>query len=133
MTPIYLTEKDFRHLFGKKRPTKSPKKSIKKDYETGFLFYLKALAPGLEAPEREYKFHDWRRWRFDLAWPDHKIAVEIDGGQWSPNGGRHNRDSDREKINEAVKMGWRVFRFSTQQVKNDPHDCIKKLKEVFVI
>ena len=30
-------------------------------------------------PEREFRFCE-RRWRFDFAWPSHKVAVEIDGG-----------------------------------------------------
>ena len=29
---------------------------------------------------REYKFLDDRRFRFDFAWPNAGIAVEIDGG-----------------------------------------------------
>lgn len=35
---------------------------------------------GLSSPVSEYKFHESRRWRFDYAWPDHKIALEVEGG-----------------------------------------------------
>ena len=40
--------------------------------------YLKEF--GIAEPVYEYKFHPTRRWRFDLAWPDKKVAVEVQGG-----------------------------------------------------
>lgn len=61
---------------------------------------------------KEYKFHPTRRWRFDYAIPEHKIALEVEGGVWSQ--GRHTRPQgflgDIEKYNTAGLMGWRVFR-----------------------
>ncbi len=79
---------------------------------------------GLPAPVAEYRFSSGRRWRFDFAWPDKLVAVEFDGGQWSPYGGRHNRDSDREKMIPAAAAGWRVLRFSNQQWEKDPYGCM---------
>jgi very-short-patch-repair endonuclease len=74
----------------------------------------------LPLPEREYRFHGTRRWRFDFAWPAYKIAVEIEGGVWAR--GRHNRGKgfvqDCEKYNHAAALGWRVFRFPGGQVQN---------------
>ena len=61
---------------------------------------------------KEYKFHPKRRWRFDYAIPNHKIALEVECGVWT--GGRHSRAQgflgDMEKYNTATLMGWRVFR-----------------------
>ena len=74
---------------------------------------------GLPAPEREYRFHSGRRWRFDFAWPLRKVAVEVDGGIYSR--GRHVRGSgferDAEKRNAAVMAGWRVLHFTPRLVK----------------
>lgn len=60
----------------------------------------------------EFQFHPVRRWRFDYAWPEHRVALEIDGG--SGAWGRHSRPEgmrgDHEKVNTATTMGWRVFR-----------------------
>ena len=69
-------------------------------------------------------------WRFDFAWPEKKIAVEIDGGQWMSGGGRHNTDGDRLKLNTAAVLGWRVIRFSVKTMQDDPIVCIKKIKSI---
>jgi hypothetical protein len=76
---------------------------------------------GLPEPEREYRFHPTRRWRADLAYPDAKppMLIEIEGGSWI--NGRHNRakgfQADLCKYNAAVGLGWRVLRYTPQQVK----------------
>lgn len=66
---------------------------------------------------REHRFDPKRRWRFDFAFPDQMVAVEIEGGVWT--GGRHTRGkgyaADLEKYNAAALAGWRVFRFTTEQ------------------
>lgn len=66
----------------------------------------------------EYRFHPERKWRFDFAEEGLKIGLEVDGGLYS--GGRHIRpkgyQGDMDKLNEATRLGWRVLRFSTQDV-----------------
>lgn len=65
-----------------------------------------------EAVVAEYHFALPRRWRFDYAIVEHKIAVEVEGGVWS--NGRHTRGSgfiaDMEKYNTAGALGWIVLR-----------------------
>jgi very-short-patch-repair endonuclease len=83
-------------------------------------FPLLCELAGLPAPGDEFRFDEVRRWRFDYAWVEHKIAVEIEGGTFRQ--GRHNRPvgyaKDCEKYNEAQYQGWRVFRFTSEQVLN---------------
>ena len=78
--------------------------------------------------ESEYRFHETRKWRFDFAFPKEKIAIECEGGVW--NQGRHTRGSgfiaDTEKYNMAVKLGWRVLRYTTKTIDN----LIPDLKEL---
>lgn len=70
---------------------------------------------------REHQFHPDRKWRFDFAITGHgqPTAIEIEGGIW--NRGAHVRgahfESDARKYNQAVLLGWRVLRFSTQMVE----------------
>lgn len=66
----------------------------------------------------EYKFHPSRKWRFDYACPEHKIAIECEGGIYT--NGRHTRGTgykkDMEKYNAAVELGWRVLRFTPDEL-----------------
>lgn len=66
----------------------------------------------LPLPDVEYRFHATRRWRFDYAWPDARVALEVEGGAFSR--GRHTRGAgfvaDIEKYNAAVVDGWRLVR-----------------------
>lgn len=61
-----------------------------------------------------------RKWRFDLAFPERKIALEVDGGAFIA--GRHARGagirSDCEKFSEAAAMGWRVLRVLPEHVES---------------
>ncbi len=63
---------------------------------------------------KEHRFHPIRKWRFDYAIPEFKIAIEIDGGVWTQ--GRHTRPqgylNDMEKFNAAAAMGWVVLKFT---------------------
>lgn len=75
-------------------------------------------AAGLPEPVREYRFAPPRRWRFDFAWADAKVAAEVEGGRWV--GGRHNSPTgfadDCEKYAEAVVRGWAVLRVTPEMV-----------------
>ncbi|MGL5912790.1 MAG: hypothetical protein ACRCZB_01395 [Bacteroidales bacterium] len=61
---------------------------------------------------KEHIFHPTRKWRFDYAIPELKIALEVEGGVWT--GGRHTRPQgflgDIEKYNAGALLGWRIFR-----------------------
>jgi very-short-patch-repair endonuclease len=75
---------------------------------------------GLPLPEREYRFTHRRRWRFDFAWVQQRVAVECEGGIYS--GGRHVRgagfEADIDKYNAAVSSGWKVLRFTSRHIKS---------------
>lgn len=80
---------------------------------------LHMRAAGLK-PETEYRFHPPRRWRFDFAFVDKKLAIDCEGGTWT--NGRHVRGSgfekDCEKYNAAVMAGWRVLRFTSRMIQS---------------
>ena len=86
--------------------------------EDMLAFQIKATK--LPEPEREHRFSQERRWRFDFAWPRHKVAMEVEGATWT--NGRHTRGSgfekDCEKYGAAVLNGWRVFRVPSTWVKD---------------
>jgi very-short-patch-repair endonuclease len=72
-------------------------------------------------PETEYRFHPVRKFRFDYAWPNEKVALEVEGGVW--NRGAHGRGTgivrDMEKYNLAATMGWKVLRVLPKDLPRD--------------
>jgi very-short-patch-repair endonuclease len=97
-------------------------------YMTDFVWKMH----GITSPTSEYRFHPIRRWRFDYAWEDRKIAVEIEGGIWTR--GAHTRGvhfiSDCEKYNTATKMGWQVYRFTPAQLRRGEAQVF--MKEILI-
>ena len=70
--------------------------------------------------KEEYIFHPHRRWRFDFAFPDKKLAIEIDGGIWGAKGGHTTGvgyQNDRDKDEADLLMGWIVYRCTPAMVK----------------
>lgn len=90
---------------------------MKSELEQAFFDELKLY--GLPLPRRQHRFHPVRQWAFDFAWPAAKVAIEIQGGIFV--GGGHNRggymEQSYEKMNEAARLGWRVFQFGPSQVR----------------
>ena len=74
-----------------------------------------------ETPVREHRFNPKTQHRFDFAWPNYMVAVEIEGGVWV--GGRHNTGkgfiSDCRKYNLAAERGWVVLRYTPEDLKGD--------------
>ena len=91
------------------------------DLAPGFLLQVRTL--GLPAPSRELVFHPSRAWRFDFAWPDQRVAVEIEGvvyGRGGQLGGRHVHATgfreDTVKYGEAFRLGWTILRVLPEQI-----------------
>jgi very-short-patch-repair endonuclease len=67
--------------------------------------------------EYEYRFDPERRWRADIAIPAYRLLFECDGGQFHGGHKRgHALSADYERQNHAVLAGWRILRFTNQQV-----------------
>lgn len=88
------------------------------------LKLLNSIMPGWEA---EVKFHEIRKWRFDYANKELKLAVEINGGCFV--NGRHSRGigqiKDFEKLNAAQMNGWKVLQYTPQQTAELMRDIEK--------
>lgn len=68
--------------------------------------------------EREYRFHPVRRWRFDFAFLDQLLAVEVEGATFAQ--GRHTRgagfEGDCVKYGTAAGHGWRLVRVTKKLI-----------------
>jgi very-short-patch-repair endonuclease len=68
---------------------------------------------------RQHPVWDGTKWRrFDLAWPEVRLAVEVDG--WETHGTREAFQDDRERDAVMVALRWRVLRFTWNDVVNRP-------------
>jgi hypothetical protein len=88
---------------------------------------------GLPAGEPQYRFASPRRWRFDRAWPERKISLELEGGVYRKGGGWHQSiqryTADAEKYSTAAVMGWVVVRCTGAQVRDGT--MVRLLKQAF--
>jgi very-short-patch-repair endonuclease len=66
----------------------------------------------------EHQFHSKRKFRFDYAIPQLKIAIEQEGGIY--NGKAHGSIKgilrDMEKYSLAASEGWLILRFTPDQI-----------------
>lgn len=105
---------------------------------TQLLKALRAAGVPLQDWTAEHDFYGDKKshpWRFDLAEPRLKIAVEIDGGSWAGKpcplcgqrpGGRHShgaREAERLKLNTAQAFGWAVLSFTQTAVERRADEC----------
>lgn len=77
------------------------------------------LAGGILAQyQRQYPYAVGRKFAADFAWPAARLLVEVQGGVW--NGKAHGSVEgivrDIERLNAATLNGWRVLRFTPDDV-----------------
>ncbi|MDE0005597.1 MAG: hypothetical protein OXQ29_23145 [Rhodospirillaceae bacterium] len=77
------------------------------------LWLASSEGAGIPPYVREYRFHPTRKWRFDFAWPERRVAVEIEGIKYG-DVGRHQHGAgfvaDCEKYEAALRLGLQVYR-----------------------
>jgi len=104
---------------------------VSEDKKHAFTYLWKVIAGNNPQAIEEYNFDAsiGRKHRFDFAWPDFMVAVEINGNAWNvKGGGRHGQDNDLEKMNIAVSMGWKVYQFSPKMLQTDPERWLEMVK-----
>lgn len=101
-----------------REPDPAPDPKIKREFDRAEVFLRALEVRGIPRPEREWKFDAKRRWRFDYAWFERMVALEVEGGIWT--GGRHTRGAgfvrDMEKYNRAAALGWRLLRVTPDKL-----------------
>ena len=101
-------------------------------------FGAQLASSGLPKPlcgKNELAFHEKRKWRFDFAWPDLMVALEIEGGTYSHGKEKVDRNGHRSisksrhltatgfhedciKYCEEAILGWSVLRVDAKMVKD---------------
>ena len=100
------------------KPPVVRKKTLRKRKRIDYVGVLirQMLRANLPEAKREFKFLGNRRFGIDLAYPDIKLAIEVDG--------MAHRIKDRflrdiEKSNELTFHGWRLVRIYTRWIANE--------------
>jgi len=88
---------------------------------------------GLEF-EEEYKFDEVRKFRFDWAIEDYRIAIEYEGifSEKSGHTTISGYTKDITKYNLATKLGWQILRYTADnylEIENDLKLLIEKKYE----
>ncbi|MGY1783435.1 DUF559 domain-containing protein [Geodermatophilus sp. SYSU D00698] len=64
----------------------------------------------------------------DAAWPELRVAVELDGAAF--HGSREQRERDLRRDTALAALGWVVQRFSYRRLTSDPDGCRRELEAV---
>ena len=67
------------------------------------------------SPTREHVFHPDRKWRIDFAWPDLKLAVEVES---SVHRIRSRFAGDLDKYNALNRDGWTLLRYTRKMIES---------------
>ncbi len=90
---------------------------------------LRALrAAGVEAPVRQHRIELGLGAvaTVDLAWPDRRKAVEVDG--LDAHGTAEALDRDDERQNELLDAGWELRRYSARKVRRYPEQVAERIR-----
>lgn len=77
------------------------------------------ISQGLPEPVFEHHIIPDRKFRWDIAFPSNKVAIEVQGGIWLPISGHKSGvhlKRDYTKNNLAVLAGWKVLYIEPKDV-----------------
>lgn len=77
---------------------------------------------GLPIPMLQYVVEEQGRFvaRLDLAYPEKRVALEIDGFRFHDT--RESFDAERARGNELQAIGWKVLRITSQHLEQSPEE-----------
>ena len=117
----------------KKKPVKIVKVSVEKN--TIELFMLALVQKGIiKSYVKELKFDEVRKFRFDWAIEEYRIAVEYNGLEFKNAKGTTGKSghqtiegvtSDSIKANLAICQGWRILVYNAITYKSCYDDLVK--------
>jgi hypothetical protein len=114
-----LSKKEAERILGWSGPKQAPGRTESPSVLAS-LILMYCRSRGYPEPAPEHEFHPVRKWKFDFAWPEFKIALEVEG-VLPGEGGRHQRASgyegDCSKYSEASLLGWTVLRATPRMVR----------------
>lgn len=129
MKTLRLSEKEYAAMRIKSgkvpapRPWPAPEKAEQPD-RWPLVLRDQIIGAGLPEPYREFCWHPTRNFRADLAWPDRKFIVEVDGAVHRVKG-KFERDIERHNL--LVQARWVYIRVTPDMVRAG--DALQWVKE----
>lgn len=75
---------------------------------------------GLPKPTREFRAIPGRKFRYDFAWIEHRLLIEVNGGTYAR--GAHSTGTgiarDYIKIRLAQDNGWKIYPFDGNSIRS---------------
>lgn len=101
-------------------------RAVQSDLEYRVLTSLKTC--GLPKPITQFTLAlaDGRTIRFDFAWPQRRVALEVDHPFW--HGGREAQHRDKERDRKVAALGWRVLRITDWDVASGMQGVARDLE-----
>ena len=65
--------------------------------------------------------------RVDFCWPEQRLVVEADGFAFHADRAAYRHDRDR--LNQLERLGWRVLRFTWEDVRHRPEHVLRLVEE----
>lgn len=78
---------------------------------------------GLPEPELNARLHGYE---VDFLWREQRRVIEVDG--YAFHSTRHATTRDRRKDDDLEAAGYRVTRFTADQILHDPHDALGRTR-----
>jgi very-short-patch-repair endonuclease len=88
---------------------------------------LRALIRDHDLPEPQFNVYVEGE-LVDAVWPEHRLVVEVDGFGFHRS--KRSFAADRERDRKLVRAGWRVVRFTGDDVTDRPDEVAAELSEL---
>ena len=87
------------------------------------------IRAGLPMPVQQHRVVlNGKRRRIDLAYPDRKIAIELESWEW--HSGREAFDDDKARASDLVADGWRVIQITS---RHDEADIVRWIASTLAV
>jgi very-short-patch-repair endonuclease len=96
----------------RKNKQTSIEKAIQKEFDSLGLIY-------------EIQYTGIPPWVIDFAFPDHRLAIEIDGVYWHSL--KNVKEKDARKDKDLTNKGWQIIHFTGDEIRESTSNCVDKI------
>jgi hypothetical protein len=126
-------------LLGRRSPARQARRQVAAlmDPRSGSvlesLLRVLLITSGLPSPLTQYEIRDRGRFvaRVDFCWPGERLIVEADGFAFHSDRAAYRKD--RERMNQLERLGWRVLRFTWEDIMSRPGYVVGTVSAVLAL